>query len=178
MVLEEVRWSDKYFEDYKEYDCLEIGALDGLTTRYLSKFFNRVFVIDPWDGRQQGVPSKYDIFLENTKDLPNVFHCRTGSETQIAREFLQKQDNLRLGFSFIDGLHTADAVVNDWILSERWLVSGGLIFIDDCDFTPVNQGADWVRNNFSVTYDELPPSNKSLSVWNGSDTYLRIFKKK
>ncbi len=173
-----VRWSDKYFDTFSELDCLEIGALDGLTTQYLSRFFKRVFVIDPWDGRQQGVPSKYDIFINNTKHLDNVFHCRTGSESFEAREFLDSVLDLKLAFTFIDGLHTPEAVVNDWDLCQKFMIQNGIIFIDDCDFQPVNVGAEYVKNMSLETYEEIEPSRKSLSVWNDSDTYLRIFRKK
>jgi hypothetical protein len=160
-----------------EFDAIEIGALDGLTTQYLSSFFKRVFVIDPWDGRQQGEPSKYDIFLNNTKHLPNVFHCRTGSETVEAKKFLDNIENANFGFAFIDGLHTKDAVINDFNLCKNRIETGGIIFIDDCDFYPVNLGAEQVKNENSEYYIEEPYSRRSLSVWNGSDTYLRIFKK-
>lgn len=172
-----VRWSDSYFENMSEFDAIEIGALDGLTTQYLSKFFKRVFVIDPWDGRQQGEPSKYDIFLSNTKDLPNVYHCRTGSETAEAKQFLENVENPKFGFAYIDGLHTTDAVINDFNLCKNLIEKGGLIFIDDCDYSPVNVGAEVVKNENRSDYTEKNFSRLSLSVWNGSDTYLRIFEK-
>jgi len=171
------RWSDSYFENMSEFDAIEIGALDGLTTQYLSSFFRRVFVIDPWDGRQQGEPSKYDIFLNNTKNLTNVFHCRTGSETIEAKNFLDSVESPKFRFAFIDGLHTNEAVINDFNLCKNRIEPDGLIFIDDCDFHPVNLGAEHVKKENSDSYIEEPYSRRSLSVWNGSDTYLRIFKK-
>lgn len=171
------RWSDIYFENMSEYDAIEIGALDGLTTQYLSKFFKRVFVIDPWDGRQQGEPSKYEIFCENTKNLTNVYHCRTGSETVEAKLFLQNVENPNFGFVYIDGLHTTEAVINDFNLCKDLVVKNGYIFIDDCDYQPVNVGAEVVKNENTQNYFERNYSRNSLSVWNGSDTYLRIFQK-
>jgi hypothetical protein len=172
------RWSDTYFENMSEYDAIEIGALDGTTTRYLSKFFKRVFVIDPWDGRQQGVPSKYEIFLNNTKDLNNVYHCRTGSETELARKFLSDVENPNFGFAYIDGLHTTEAVINDFDLCKDYIKNNKYIFIDDCDYNPVNVGAEMVINQNSENYVECESSNRSLSIWNESITYLRIFKRK
>ena len=171
------RWSDSYFENMSEFDAIEIGALDGLTTQYLSSFFRRVFVIDPWDDRQQGEPSKYEIFLNNTKNLTNVFHCRTGSETIEAKNFLDEIEDPNFGFAFIDGLHTKEAVINDFNLCKNRIKTGGLIFIDDCDFNPVNLGAEYVKNESLGEYTEDAYSRRSLSVWNESDTYLRIFKK-
>jgi hypothetical protein len=150
------KWIDQYFGDLLEFDCLEIGALDGGSTKYLSKYFKRVFVIDPWDGRQQGVPTKYNIFLENVQGLTNVYHCRTGSETNEARDFLSQIQDLKLGFCYIDGLHTKEAVINDFKLSSPYVVKDGLVLIDDCDFPPVNDGAEFVKNSpISEDYQEL-----------------------
>lgn len=144
-LVTEEKWIDKYFGDLKQFDCLEIGALDGLSTKYLSKHFKRVFVIDPWDGRQQGESFKYNLFLENTSECQNVYHIRSGSETQESKEWLKSFDDLKIGFSFIDGLHTTQAVINDFNLSSPYMVKNGLILVDDCEFPPVNTGADTVK---------------------------------
>ena len=176
------RWSDSYFEGLKHMDCLEIGALDGNTTRYLSRHFRRVFVIDPWDGRQEGVPGKYDLFMEYAGNLPNVHHCRTGSETQEAIDFLAGAEDLRLGFAYIDGMHTAAAVVGDWSLAHPYMQKGGLVFVDDCGLPgrpegAVSDGCD-IYMRSSSEYEELESEGRSMSVWNESEGLTRIFRKK
>lgn len=170
------RWSDEILAKFKGLDALEIGALDGMTSVYLSKYFRRVFVIDPWDGRQQGVPEKYNIFLNNTKNYSNIFHCRTGSETQEAKNFLANIDDFQLEFCFIDGFHTADFVINDFLLSEKYVINEGEVWVDDCDHGPVNDGAKFIEKR--TDYEEKPHFTLPLSVWNDSITYLRVFKKK
>jgi hypothetical protein len=43
----ELKITDGY-DQYKSYDALEIGALEGGATTVFAKYFKRVFVIDPW----------------------------------------------------------------------------------------------------------------------------------
>ncbi len=176
------RWSDSYFEGLEGYDCLEIGALDGMTTRYLASRFRRVFVIDPWDGRQEGVPHKYSLFMENAGNLPNVFHCRAGSETEEARRFLAESQGLELGFAYVDGLHNQAAVINDWGLADAYMRQGGIVFVDDCGqpgrpMGDVSAGCDMYMAA-SDAYEEMESVGRSMSVWNEDDGLTRIFRKK
>lgn len=127
---------------HSDYDAIEIGALDGETTKVLARNFKRVFVIDPWDGRQQGVVQKYDIWKNNTKEFKNVFHARTGSETQEARNFLNNIKDWNLGFVYVDGLHTAEAVVNDINLVFPYSNNKTKIMVDDVEYPPVRIGCN------------------------------------
>lgn len=139
----ELKISENY-DVFRDYDALEIGALDGGGTQVFAKHFNRCFVIDPWDGRQQGNQNKYEKWLNNTSIFNNVFHCRTGSETEAAKQFLNNITNLNLGFVFIDGLHTKEGVLNDFQLVLPFCSKNTIILLDDTDYFPVLDGLNEV----------------------------------
>lgn len=177
-LSENKRWSDSFLAGMKDYDCLEIGGGDGVSTRYFSKYCKRVFVIDPWI---PALDEKENIhflnYQELTKDLDNVFTLRDLSDSEEARKFLMEQKDINLGFSYIDGEPSAEAVVNDWVLGDRWLIKGGYVFINNCENKKVDFGVGWVNQHFNYYYTELDPSSKSLSVWDDSETIMKVFRK-
>lgn len=132
---------DSAFDVYKNYDAIEIGALVGGATTVFAKNFKRVFVIDPWDGRQQGNDNVYSKWLTATESYSNIQHCRTGSETDIARNFIKNISDLNLGFVFIDGLHTEAGVMNDFELVLPYCNKNTIILLDDMDYHPVLSGS-------------------------------------
>jgi hypothetical protein len=135
-------WNEVKFDSCGEYDAIEIGALEGDTTKILAQNFRRVFVIDPWDGRQQGAPHRYDMWKANTANLKNVFHVKAGSETPDARSFLKSVDAWNLGFVYVDGLHTAEAVVNAVHLVMPYTNNQTRIMVDDIEWPPVRVGCN------------------------------------
>ncbi len=164
-------------ENIKKLDSLEIGAHNGGTTKFLSDIFKRVFVIDPWDGRQQGNQNVYEEFLTITKDCKNIEFARTGSETVEARTFLKNIPDFKIGFCFIDGLHTKEAVINDYFLIIDYLTEGSIIVVDDTNFGPVNEGANFVaQHGQSIGLKEVFPSYLLVNTltgrnWNETNIY-------
>jgi hypothetical protein len=152
------RITEEQLNHIKKFDALEIGAHVGGTTKHLSNLFKRVFVIDPWDGRQEGNESVYQQFLEYNKDTTNLEHKRTGSETEEAKSFLREIKNFELGYCLIDGLHTKEAVINDYLLILDYLIPGSIIVVDDTSECwdkqiaslrrgVVNDGVDFIAEN-------------------------------
>jgi predicted O-linked N-acetylglucosamine transferase (SPINDLY family) len=114
-------------------DILEIGAHKGECTRLLldfaEKYNKKVYVIDPWCGDQQGDEDIYqNYFIPNTKDFDNLVVCREKSNSKIARAFMK---NLNICFSFIDGLHTYEALDIDIKNAKQCHTNGGIIVVDD-----------------------------------------------
>lgn len=158
MVLEQITIDQ--LNSIKTLDALEIGAHNGGTTKYMSGIFKRVFVIDPWDGRQQGNEIVFQDFLKTTEGCDNVEYVRAGSETPQAKSFLKNIEGFKLGYCFIDGLHTKEAVINDYFLILDYLVSGSIIIVDDTNYGPVNEGADFIATHGSSNgITEVYPSN-------------------
>jgi hypothetical protein len=126
-----------------EGDILEIGALTGTTTKVLcetAKKFNRqVFVVDPWNGSEAGGEEQYNIFKERTQGYDNLTVIRLDSNSPEAVEKIQQ---LKLAFGFVDGLHTFSYALKDLQSVEKAIVRGGIICLDDINLGEVKRAAD------------------------------------
>lgn len=120
--------------EHVEGDILEIGAHIGSSTNvfcsHAAKYDRNVYVVDPWDGRQQGNHAVFEKFKNNTAHHTNLIVQRTGSENKaVLAKF--KKDNIRFAFILIDGLHSYDAVAQDINNFKDLLLPDGVICIDD-----------------------------------------------
>lgn len=115
-------------------DILEIGAHAGTCTKVFceigAQHGRHVFVVDPWDGRQQGSEAIFGQFNGATSTYKNLTVQRKGSEDPTVLEKFQ-EDNTKFAFILIDGLHTYDAVKNDLERYKDLLEPHGVICIDD-----------------------------------------------
>lgn len=94
---------------------LEIGAHQGLTTRYfleIAKILNtKVIVIDPWNGQQEGNEGVYKKFIENTKEYEEYLKVyRMSSQSSEAEKIIKSQ---KFSFAWVDGLHSYAACKKD-----------------------------------------------------------------
>jgi hypothetical protein len=115
-------------------DILEIGAHGGVTTEVFCKTGNtydrHVFVIDPWDGRQEGGNDAYIAFNARTRNFANLTTYKLGSENPAVLAKLIEM-NVKFAFILVDGLHSHAAVTNDLSCYKDLLVPGGIISMDD-----------------------------------------------
>ena len=116
-------------------DILEIGAHIGLTTKIfceLARKHNRkVYVIDPWNGEQQGGSGEYNKFMINTKGYEDVLVLKKQSSlTEESRNIIRENN---FAFCFVDGLHTRDACRYD---IESCINQKGIIAVDDLTWSP------------------------------------------
>lgn len=113
-------------------DILEIGAHRGTTTQVFceigARFGRKVYVIDPWDGRQEGSAEVYNAFLGNMSKFSNYTVHKCGSETPQAFNAVK---DLKFAYILIDGLHSYDAVVSDFTKYRAMLTTNGVICVDD-----------------------------------------------
>ena len=141
-----------------EGDILEIGAHRGASTRMFceiaEKFGRKVYVIDPWDGRQEGAPEIYNEFLAVTCNCKNLTVHRMGSEDPRAFEAVK---DVKLAFLFIDGLHSYDAVVSDFTKYRKLLSDKAVVCVDDWtgpySFSDAIRRA--VREHMNDQYEEI-----------------------
>ncbi len=140
---------------------LEIGAFEGMTTKYMCEKMltpgGRVVVVDPLeeyyiegDTEHPEFKGQYPRFLRNTKGLP-IELKRGKSESE-----LPKLNALRFDFIFVDGDHRKDAVYFDLVWSFAICKLGGHILIDDYTWRPyTTEGIDKFLNEFSGSFDLL-----------------------
>ena len=115
-------------------DILEIGAHRGNTTKVFcrmgAKYDRHVFVVDPWDGRQEGDDKIFQEFRNNTSEHANLTVHHVGSEDPAVRESFLTNET-RFSFILVDGLHSKPAVQNDIEQYADLLNPGGIICFDD-----------------------------------------------
>jgi len=113
-------------------NILEIGAFEGKSTRIfleIAKSFNKkVYVVDPWNGQQEGTDQAYKKFLENTHDFSNLEVIKQSSQNPVTINVIS---NMSLAFCLIDGLHKKSAVTSDIQGVQKALFSQGVILVDD-----------------------------------------------
>jgi FkbM family methyltransferase len=135
--------------------CLEVGAFEGLTTKYMAQNMlnegGRVAVVDPLleyyiegDTEHPFFRGQYPRFKRNTRGLPvELFRGKSESE-------LPKMHALRYDFIYLDGDHRKDAVYFDLVWCFAICKIEGYILIDDYTWrTETTEGIDLFLNEFS-----------------------------
>lgn len=121
-------------QSFESLDLLEIGAAEGITTccfaQVAKKYNRKLYVIDPYNGQECGTLPVYEKFKENTSKYNNIIHLRQDSRDKNLHDILGKE---KFCFSYVDGLHSQDAPLNDINLSLDLLVKGGIICVDDTE---------------------------------------------
>lgn len=132
-----------------EGDILEIGALTGTSTKVFcetaAKFGRKVYVVDPWNGSQEGGDSQYNQFLKRTEKYDNLVVIKLSSNSD---EAIAKIKQMNLAFAFIDGLHTFEFALKDLQSAAGSLSGGGVLCLDDINIYDVKRaGEEFNRNN-------------------------------
>lgn len=132
-------WNKEFIKNTKglKFDfALEIGAFEGLTTKYICETLlnpgGRIICVDPLtDEYLPGHPDnhlfkgQYDRFIRNTRDLP-VELIRKKSD-QVWGEL----KDYRFDFIYVDGDHTAGQVFKDAEMALKLVKLNGFILFDD-----------------------------------------------
>lgn len=135
---------------------LEIGVYEGRSTAWfcqniLTHEKSRLICVDPLQDKP-----RYGTFLANLTEL-DLLH-----KVEIRRQFSEQMTlpPNYLDFGYIDGWHSADAVMMDAMLVWRSLKSGGVMIFDDYL---------WPGPNAKIPY--LPPKP-------AIDSFLYLFRDK
>lgn len=134
-------WNQRFIDntqDLPKFDfILEVGAFEGLTTKYIcDNMLNeggRCVVVDPLfdyyhsedNGAHPYFKDQYKRFLRNTYGLP-VELIRGKSEDE-----LPKLNAFRYDFIYVDGDHRAEEIYHDCVWAFAITKTGGYILIDD-----------------------------------------------
>ena len=147
-------------------DIVEIGSKLGKTTVFISKIMetlfpeNMIYSIDPYtvEGSKNSLKLEddsqivkiYELFQENTSGLNNHKHFKipSGESANLIPQ--------NIIFSFIDGEHTHEAVINDFRIILDKTIYGGIIAVDDYK----NEAWPGVKK----AYEEIIKSGKVLLI--------------
>lgn len=140
---------------------LEVGAFEGVTTKYMCESMlnegGRVIVVDPLndyyvtdDPRYHPeFKGQYQRFIRNTRGLPVELH------RGLSEHELPKMNALRFDFSYIDGNHYPDWPYFDGCWAFAMTKSGGYILFDDYNMwaQETKDSIDKFLNEFSSSLE-------------------------
>lgn len=120
--------------------CLEIGSFEGRSAAWLLENIlthktSKIVCVDTFDGSVEHIddpelnkllPTLYDTFCYNISSFADQVIIKRGKSQEILKHMDQLFD-----FIYIDGDHTAVAVLEDAVLSFALLKPGGILIFDD-----------------------------------------------
>jgi predicted O-methyltransferase YrrM len=140
----------------KPVNSLEVGMAYGISTLFICESLMQVqaknhIVIDPYQSTfWKGIGTK------NVKEAGYQNLVRFIEEpSELALPKLL-QNNTRLDFAFIDGLHTFDQALLDFYFINRMLDINGIVVFDDADWPGISKVCGYVSRY---------PCYKICSVW-------------
>lgn len=132
-----------YISQYKEIptNYLEIGVYDGRTTQYVLDNIllhpqSVTYCIDPWDTLPENISSqKYNMpeVLKQLTAMQSIYKSKLKLLKGLSSEVLLSTELKLNSFDiiYIDGMHRAKNVLQDWALSWPLLKVGGIMVFDD-----------------------------------------------
>lgn len=131
---------ERYLDEYRGQDnllFLQIGAYTGDASEWLCREIltsrSSILVdVDTWQGSDEEAHKRIDFneveayYDERMKPYPRAIKCKARSS-----EYLIAAEKENFDFIYVDGDHTAAAVIEDAILGWRALKPGGIIAFDD-----------------------------------------------
>jgi len=149
------------WEGKKDLRVLEIGSFEGRsTTWWLDNMdIKEMTCVDMWEDIPKLPELKMDKIFENFKsNVGNRVNYIKSHSHDALMDMIT--DNKMFDFIYIDGSHMARDVLFDAILSDRLLVSGGIMLFDDYlgggnfpEIERVKKGFDFFYNNYKSKYD-------------------------
>lgn len=125
------------FKDLPNLNFLQIGAFTGDASKWmldniLTNSSSTLYDVDTWKGSNEQVHAEMDF-----EDVYNVYRHKTDYKYRMhfrmtSRDFLVFVAAKKMfDFIYIDGDHTASAVLDDAVLSWQHLKPGGIMAFDD-----------------------------------------------
>jgi predicted O-methyltransferase YrrM len=123
---------------------LEIGCFEGQATRWLLENVltgegSDIYVVDPFTGSlehdRMGVDTEnlFDRFHENVREFERRVFVSEGLSQDVLRSWEDRTDEF-FDFVYVDGDHTASAVLEDAVLAWPMLKPGGHMVFDDYEW--------------------------------------------
>jgi len=98
---------------------VEVGGWTGAGTLVFRRYFDKVFVVDPWDAAEGEIAAEADVReAERIFDLRHEFNQRVHKVKGRSPDAALNFPNASLGMVYVDGLHAYPGVRAD---IEAWL---------------------------------------------------------
>lgn len=159
---------------------LQIGAFTGdasvwLLENILTGAGSVLYDVDTWEGSDEPEHIDFDWTdvhrVYDAKVAPWVLHWKAVPCWMPSAEFLDVEDDESFDFVYVDGDHTAPAVLADALGAFRILAPGGLLAFDDYLWKPSDGGGPTrapgvAVDAFAAVYeDRLEVLETGLQVW-------------
>jgi hypothetical protein len=129
---------NKYLSEKNINDSMvEVGVYLGLGSKIFSKYFNKVYCVDPWipnydnndvTSNEKELSKAEHVFDKETKDYKNIKKLKMSSK-EASKLFLDQS----LDFVYIDACHTYKSVLQDITIWLPKIRKGGYIGGHDYD---------------------------------------------
>jgi predicted O-methyltransferase YrrM len=161
----------------KRIDALQIGAYTGDATEWL---FNSVLTnpdstltdVDTWEGSDEPIHTTLDW-----NSVEDVYNYRTKTYQEATRLYKEKMTSdaffkeniVNYDFIYIDGDHTAPAVLKDGINAVKFIKPGGILAFDDYMWRsgkgPAHDPYPAINAIMLCFADEFDVLDVNLQVW-------------
>ena len=120
------------WEGKKDLRALEIGSFEGRSTAWWldNMDIKEMICIDTWEGGEEHSHIDMNKVFENFKEnVGDKVEWRQGYSHDILMDLIK--EGRKFDFIYVDGSHQGKDVLLDAMLSDRLLVSGGIMQFDD-----------------------------------------------
>ncbi len=129
----------QYEGNYLEIGVYEGDALHNFAKQFPHKKFFGIdpFISDPDTTGHHGIPvgerleKKRELALANFADMPNITLFEQTSKSFMEEMSQDSLDWMNVSIVNIDGRHTYEDTMNDFLLAERLIRTKGLVYMDD-----------------------------------------------
>lgn len=111
--------------------AVEIGSFLGASACFLALGLSRkgrLYCVDTWNNDAMDQPQRdtFDEFMQNARNFRKEIVPLRGTSADISKKF-----DLKIDFLFVDGDHSYDACLEDWLSWRRLLVPNAVVVFHD-----------------------------------------------
>lgn len=169
MTLEQARILHRLWDTAPDGDALELGFAYGKGSAYLgaiaSQLGRRVTCIDNPTARERSPRAEETVKLAGVADQVDLVFAENGYLWWMKQQLEEKGDCKRFSLVYLDGAH--DWFVDGFaaLLLDRFIVTGGVLVLDDLDWTMASSSAPDIVARRAVLTNDLVNTAQVRSVW-------------
>ena len=118
-------------KNFNQFKYLEIGSFEGNSTMFVARKFTnaKIYCVDNWHGSEEHENLNFITieknFDKNTSEFKNISKIKNLSDNFF------KSNQIKFDVIYVDGSHKASQVYRDFKNSWNFLLTGGVIILDD-----------------------------------------------
>jgi len=136
VITEDYFSSNAYFfyqilKNFNQFKYLEIGSFEGNSAMFVARKFPnaKIYCVDNWYGTEEYENLNFTIIEKNFDK--NISEFKNISKIKNLSDNFFKSNQIKFDVIYVDGYHKASQVYRDFKNSWNFLVTGGIIILDD-----------------------------------------------